>query len=382
MTAEEAKRILQQYLDDTCTAEEKALLESRWEKILAEQDWEVPAEQEALIRERLLSNIKTKLAEHTEQPASKEQPAKVRSILPLQWKIAAAAAAVLIIIIGIAYYQSQNRTQPAEMVVDIPPGGNHAMLTLANGRHILLDSAANGILPTQGAGNIIKQNDELVYMHKGQTAAGMNTLTTPKGGQYKLTLPDGTKVWLDAVSSITYPTAFTEKTRQVTLTGQAYFEVAHDAGKPFEVKAQGQTIRDIGTAFNINAYTDEPSMQITLSQGAVAVNDPKGHTAILKNPGQQIECQDGANGAITNVELNEVLAWKNGFINLTSANIATIMRQLSRWYDIDIQYQKGIPAGHITGNVPRNTNLSMVLDVLRTSGVHFTVDGRTIIVTP
>ncbi|HEV3326587.1 MAG TPA: FecR domain-containing protein, partial [Puia sp.] len=208
------------------------------------------------------------------------------------------------------------------------------------------------------------------------------TLTIPRGGQYKLILADGTKVWLDAASSITYPMAFVGKTRQVSITGEAYFEVAHNPEMPFEVKVEGQVIRDIGTAFNICAYTDEPTLKITLANGAVAVGGPGGTTIELRQPGQQAEYKDGQALPVHDADLTSVLAWKNGLFYLTSADIATVMRQVGRWYDVDIQFEKGIPAGHITGEVPRNTMLSTTLQVLRTSGVHFTTEGKTVHVVP
>ncbi|HXB08223.1 MAG TPA: FecR domain-containing protein, partial [Puia sp.] len=210
----------------------------------------------------------------------------------------------------------------------------------------------------------------------------INTLAIPRGGQYKLILADGTRVWLDAASSITYPAAFAGKTRQVSVTGQVYFEVAHRPEMPFEVKVQGQVIRDIGTAFNINAYSDEPTMKITLASGAVAVGGPGGKTVELRQPGQQAEYKDGQLQPVHSADMTAVLAWKNGLFYLTSADIATVMRQVGRWYDVEIYFEKGIPAGHITGEVPRNTMLSTALQVLGTSGVHFTTEGKTIHVMP
>jgi ferric-dicitrate binding protein FerR (iron transport regulator) len=245
------------------------------------------------------------------------------------------------------------------------------------------------MLAIQGNERVMKQNGQLDYQ-QGGTAEGdaaegnavvFNTLATPRGGEYQLVLPDGTKVWLDAASSITYPTAFAGKTRQVSISGQAYFEVVHDPNKPFEVKVQGQIIRDIGTAFDINAYTDEPTMKITLASGAVAVGG-HGNTVVLRQAGQQLDCTNTQLEPVHNADLTAVLAWKNGLFYLTSADIATVMRQVGRWYDVDIVFEKGIPAGHITGEVPRNTMLSTVLQVLQTSGVHFTTEGKTIHVMP
>jgi ferric-dicitrate binding protein FerR (iron transport regulator) len=289
------------------------------------------------------------------------------------------------------------------------------VLTLGNGKKVVLDSAGNGMLATQGNDRIMKQNGELDYRSQGgaddaganpvgsknagtkdagTTAAVFNTLTTPKGGQYKLVLPDGTRVWLDADSSITYPIAFAGKTRRVTISGQAYFDVVHNPSQPFQVDALGQTVSDIGTSFNINAYTDEPAMKITLESGAAAVGGAgagaarmgatgaPGHEIVLKQPGQQAEYSNGQLHLAPQADLKEVLAWKNGLFHLTSADIATVMRQISRWYDVEVVFEKGIPGGHITGEVPRNAMLSTTLQVLQTSGVHFRTEGKTIYVTP
>lgn len=382
--------MLQRYLDGDCTAEEKSLLETWWTDLHEEFPWEIPAGQAEAIHNRLLANIKATLAaEWPEQPGPTAPPTPLRSLTWRRYAVAAAAAAVVAIGAWLSWpkHNAPPTTDAAINTINAKPGGNHAVLTLANGKQLILDSTANGMLTTQGTEQIIKQNDQLDYRHgenpttNDNRAVAFNTLSTPKGGQYKLILPDGTRVWLDAISSITYPTAFTGKTRQVSITGQAYFEVIHDPRKPFEVNVQGQTVRDIGTAFNINAYPDEPAVRITLAAGEAAVGTAA-HEIVLKKPGEQAEYKRGHLQQTPNADLEAVLAWKNGLFYLTSADIATVMRQIGRWYDIDIQFDNGIPSGHITGEVPRNTNLSTVLKVLQTSGVHFSVQGRTIHMTP
>jgi ferric-dicitrate binding protein FerR (iron transport regulator) len=376
MTTQDAQLLLQRYLAGECTAEEKELLEAWWTELQAEFEWQVPAGQESAVHDRMLSRIKEELGEELAAP-----------VRPLHWRrYAGIAAAVLVIAAGAWFWRSQHETIPVDetpITIEAPPGGDKAVLTLGNGQQVVLDSAANGMLAIQGNNQIIKQNGQLNYQQgKGaETSVMINTLAIPKGGNYKLILADGTKVWLDAASSITYPTAFVGKTRQVSISGQAYFEVVHDATKPFEVKVQGQIIQDIGTAFNINAYPDEPTMKVTLVSGAVAVGSPSSKVD-LDRAGQQAEYKDGRPEPVHDADLTSVLAWKNGLFYLTSADIPTVMRQVGRWYDVDIQFDNGIPAGHITGEVPRNTNLSTALQVLRTSGVHFTTEGKTIHVMP
>jgi transmembrane sensor len=405
MTTQDAQLLLQRYLAGDCTAEEKELLEAWWVELQAEFEWEVPAEQEGVVHDRMLSRIKAELGNELEGTAGvqvemrtsgrqtgkgtlvEEAPVKA-PVRRLEWRrYAGVAAAVLVIAGGSWFWFSRHSAQPVDgspITIEANPGGDRAVLMLGNGQHILLDSAANGTLAIQGKDRITKQDGLLDYRRNGKeegTTVLMNTLAIPRGGQYKLILADGTKVWLDASSSITYPTAFVGKTRQVSITGEAYFEVAHDPAMPFEVKVQGQTIRDIGTAFNINAYKDEPTMKITLVNGAVAVGEP-GSVVELRQAGQQAEYKDGQPQPVHDADLTSVLAWKNGLFYLTSADIATVMRQVGRWYDVDIQFDKGIPDGHITGEIPRNTMLSTALQVLRTSGVHFTAEGKTIHVMP
>jgi ferric-dicitrate binding protein FerR (iron transport regulator) len=398
MTTQDAQRLLQRYLAGECTAEEKELLEAWWAELQEEFEWEVPAGQENAVHHRILSGIKAELRGELEVAMGERVPemeadgegprAPVRRI---EWRrYAGIAAAVLVIAAGGWLWSSRHRAQPVDdspITIEANPGGDRALLTLGNGRQVVLDSAANGMLAIQGNDRVIKQNGQLDYQRNGkgdETAENtvlMNTLAIPRGGQYKLILADGTKVWLDAASSITYPTAFVGKTRQVSISGQAYFEVVHNPNMPFEVKVQGQTIRDIGTAFNINAYEDEPTMKVTLVSGAIAVGGP-GSMVELRQAGQQAEYKDGQQTPVHDTDLTSVLAWKNGLFYLTSADIATVMRQVGRWYDVDILFEKGIPAGHITGEVPRNTMLSTALQVLRTSGIHFMVEGKTIHVMP
>jgi transmembrane sensor len=394
MTTQDAQLLLQRYLAGECTAEEKELLEAWWAELQAEFEWEVPMGQERAVHDRMLSRIKAELGGELETAASEAGAHGKGSTTPVRriaWRrYAGIAAAVLVIAAGGWLWSSRHAAQPVDdspITIKANPGGDRAVLMLGNGKRIVLDSVANGMLTIQGKDRIIKQDGQLDYQRSGkgegatESAVMINTLAIPRGGQYKLILADGTKVWLDAASSITYPTTFVGKTRQVSVTGQAYFEVVHDPNMPFEVKVQGQTIRDIGTAFNVNAYNDEPTMKITLVSGAVAVGEP-GSRIELRQAGQQAEYKDGQRQPVQDADLTSVVAWRNGLFYLTSADIATVMRQVGRWYDVDIQFEKGIPAGHITGEVPRNTMLSTALQVLRTSGVHFTTEGKTIHVLP
>jgi transmembrane sensor len=301
-----------------------------------------------------------------------------------------AAASILLVAAALALFtilkpHPEKSLSNPKIVVDIAPGGNKAILTLSNGQKIILDSAANGQLAQQGNARVQKiANGQLAYtvFPAKPTVILYNTLTTPRGGQYQLVLPDGSKVWLNAASGITYPTAFTGKERKVTITGEAYFEVVHNARMPFKVKAGNQTIEDIGTHFDINAYEDEPAMKVSLLEGSVKVVSQAGTTRSL-TPGQQaIINSTGVTRIDDKADMEEVMAWKNGQFKFASADIHAVMRQIARWYNIDLEYEKPVTETFYV-KTSRNTPLSTVLRILETTGgVHFAIDGKMIIVSP
>ncbi len=267
-------------------------------------------------------------------------------IAPLRrnwWKWAAAAVVTGLITTGAWQYFSREALPPATVSMDgrykndVPPGGNRASLQLANGDVIVLDTAADGRLAQQGGTRISKlQNGELAYKDEHSTVAAWNTLTTPRGGQYRLTLPDGTQVWLNAASALRFPTAFVAAERVVELTGEAYFEVAKDASKPFLVKATGGTdVKVTGTHFNVNAYEEEAVSTVTLLEGAVTVNQQK------LAPGEQATRQNGRI-RVTTADVDQAVAWKNGFFSFNDADIKTVMKELERWYDVKVKYEAGV----------------------------------------
>jgi len=326
-------------------------------------------------------------AEHIKQKARENLrfpgQAKVRT---LPWlRLAIAAVFIGLIATGIVLWQEkQEKPIPQAGVTvthDLAPGGDRAVLKLADGSTITLDSAHNGLLASQGSSQVMKTaNGKLVYNQDGTSQSiGFNEVETPRGGQYALTLPDGTQVWLNAQSSIRFPTAFTGATREVTVTGEAFFKVAKDKAHPFRVTAAGTTIEDLGTEFNIQAYTDESSLQATLVEGAVRVS--KGNERADLQPGQQVSVTSSI-GKISNVDTEPFTAWKDGLFEFNSADIETIMRALGRWYDVDIKYEAGKDQHTFTGQMNRNAKASEVLRVLSTSGYHFRIDGKTITVIP
>ena len=308
----------------------------------------------------------------------------------------AAAVSVAVVLTAVAYFWFQNKPRSTAPVAqttvnDVLPGGNKAVLKLSDGKTIVLDNAQNGVLARQGSASIIKENDsELIYkpFTIDQSPVTYNTLATPAGGQFQLKLPDGTRVWLNAASSITYPTAFTGTERRVTITGEGYFEVARDARKPFKVTIesgdkQPTEVEVLGTHFNINAYDDEALVKTSLLEGQVKVVSSHFNgkqTAILK-PGQQSQVDvEGKLKLKENADMEEVIAWKNGDFIFQSADIGTLMRQVARWYDITVSYPNGMPKDKFSGKIGRNVNLSQLLEILKYSEVKFELKGRTLVV--
>ncbi len=274
----------------------------------------------------------------------------------------------------------------------ILPGGNKAVLKLSNGKTIILDSAANGSLALQGNVKVVKlANGQIVYSTDGKAAseALYNTMSTPRGGQYKLTLSDGTVVWLNSSSAITYPISFTGKERNVTIEGEAYFEVAKDRSKPFHVKIKDVDVAVLGTHFNINSYEDEENLKTTLLEGSIKITNGAATTAVLK-PGQQavvalsnqLEKSYSTIEINNNVDVEQVMAWKNGFFQFNGYGIRAVMRQLERWYDINVRYEGKIAEREFAGQINRNATLSEVLSILKESNVHFKIEGRNLIITP
>lgn len=302
------------------------------------------------------------------------------------------AAAVVLITAGAAFFRIQQHARKAAAPAPVAavkqivtPGGNKAILTLSNGTTILLDSAANGMLARQGSTSVMKlSNGQLSYQGNGGAAAGeilYNTMSTPRGGQYQVTLPDGTRVWLNASSSISYPTAFPGKERKVAVKGEAYFEVAQNVQQPFKVVVNGVAVDVLGTHFNVNGYGDEAATRITLLEGSVKIS--KGLTSAMLKPGQQALVAENDHIQFNNgVDVEEAIAWKNGLFWFNGVDLPGIMRQLSRWYDIEVEYEGVIPPRHFTGHVFRDLSLTEVLKILELSHVHFRLEGRKLIVTP
>lgn len=306
-------------------------------------------------------------------------------------------AAAVLVLLGMGLYiwishKSHNKPalQPYQ-IVDIPAGGNKATLTLSDGSVIVLDSAANGTLVRQGASDVIKRaNGALEYIQQNIIAEKplFNTITTPKGGQFQLTLPDGTKVWLNAASSIEYPVAFSGKERKVTITGEAYFDVTKNAHQPFQVQINNETlIHVLGTQFNVNSYTNETGIKTTLVEGSIkiiqkAFYQKKIVSDLTLLPGQQavIAYADQRLKMMDNADVQKVLAWKNGSFNFQDMHFPEVARQLERWYDIEVVYENKVPAIQFKGDMDRGVNLSDILRLFEAWGIKAKVEGRKLLI--
>ncbi|MGN7722088.1 FecR family protein [Chitinophaga sp. 22620] len=349
------ERQLQELLDDPlylAQFEEMVLGSLEAEKYLQETD-------EAVFR-RIYSRIEMGI-----QP----QP-RIRRLKPY---LAAAAAVLLLMLSGGLYFLLDKKVEVPEtaQVADVQPGGSKAVLTLADGSTITVDSSARQI--SQHGGAITQQNGRLQYAANAAAGNAYNTLATPPGGQYRLRLPDGTEVWLNAASSIRFPVTFSKNERKVELTGEAYFEVAQNASAPFTVSVNKQTeVLVLGTAFNVNAYTDEHNVTTTLLSGKVKVT--AGNEGVQLSPGQQAVSTGGRLEVSRDVDVDKVVAWKNGLFNFQDASLAEVMRQLSRWYNIAIVYENGIPDMEFYGKMQRDMPLSAMLKMLERAGVEFRLE--------
>ncbi len=311
----------------------------------------------------------------------------------------AVVASILILLTAGGYFMSLNKSNlssriakikqvPGKSGQDVAPGGNKAILTLADGSTIDLDSAKNGTLTTQGNIKIIKSKDgELLYNvdQENSAIADYNTISTPRGGMYEIVLSDGSKVWLNAASSLKFPASFTGKIRNVTLTGEGYFEVAKNASKPFHVKVNDMTVEVLGTHFNVNAYNDENSVATTLLEGSVKIKKEvianSASQTVLLEPGEQADlAKNGSLKINHHANIQEVIAWKDDNFEFNNTSVTDIMRQISRWYDVEVDYRGPIPAYRLTGKISRNVNLSQLIDMLQYAGVNMKIENKKIII--
>lgn len=336
----------------------------------------------------LYTKIKTNAAVEELELQTKTKPVhRLRVIWPV------ATAALLLLMVGIYYWNqpSTSTTAPTKIVAvaaetDVAPGGNRAILTLEDGSELVLDEHVKGELARQQQARIVQlDSGKLEYQAVAKNTIDhitYNTLSTPRGGQFQLQLPDGTQVWLNAASSIRYPTAFTVNERRVSITGEVYFEVKSNTQWPFVVKADnGTEIEVVGTHFNVNAYHDEPALKATLLEGAVNIKYQQ--KSLRLQPGQQAKV-DAAMELVPNPNLVRTMAWKNGAFYFEGLSLKEVMRQLSRWYNIEVEFEEGVPDISFGGKIGRDVSLAKLLQFFKGSGVHFRIDnnGKKLVVLP
>jgi transmembrane sensor len=386
ITKEEFLALYEKYMSGQCTADEKKLLDTyRDEMTLAEEGWDDDLVKEEDVRTRIWQ----RLNDHR-----KIVQLPSRKVAKYRW-LQVAAVFVAVLFAGIFFIQRKKNHETGTVKLTnkeqktILPGGNKAYLTLANGSRIVLDDAQTGKLATRPGVTVSKTGNGMLVYHftnsNNNTAAAttpeFNTITTPRGGQYQVVLEDGTRVWLNAASSIKFPQAFTGVTREVELTGEAYFEVAKNKAKPFIVQANGTKVQVFGTHFNINAYGDNNNVTTTLLEGSVRMSS--GSSAVMLAPGQQGDAAtNGASIKVSPADIQQTMAWKNGLFIFHDLNITEVMKQVGRWYDVDVEYRDDeVKNNEFGGTISKYKNINELLDVMvLTRSIHYKIEGRRVII--
>jgi len=385
----DAHKLLEKYKAGNCTEKEKAIVESWYMELQSEEHTPAPK-----IVTRTKEEVWAALSASTGKPVQKIWYTQLPGVL--KW----AAVLFIVVSVGIVYLNVRDNDHSSKHNFsknnDVIPGGNKAFLTLADGRKISLTDAANGELVKQ-EGLVIKKTAEgqLVYTLAEAAPGGdngapsFNTIETPKGGKYQINLPDGTRVWLNAASSLRYPTQF-KGTRTVELSGEGYFEVAKlkdntDKRIPFVVKSRGQEVEVLGTHFNINSYSDEADVKTTLVEGAVKVikdrqQGSEMRNAVILKPGEQSQLTEKSLN-VKYVDAEAVLAWKDGDFLFDGEDLKSIMRKVSRWYDVEVTYKGEFDNLKFGGLISRSKNISSVLGIMESTGrIHFVIEGKRVTV--
>ncbi|MCC8426487.1 FecR family protein [Mucilaginibacter sp. UR6-11] len=370
------RQMLIRYRKGIASVEEIKLLESFYDLFDVNDDLITDDNEEMFwdLQQRMKYNLNARITKETIRP---------NRFIYRRLLLRLSAAAALFLLIGGSIWVFRKPIDRAAFDLkaknSIRPGGNRATLQLANGSKIDLSTANNGVIAKQ-AGIFIHKNAQglIVYTlganHKIHGLTGQNTISTPKGGQYQVVLPDGTQVTLNAASSITYPVVFNGGERLVRLTGEAYFEVAKDRLHPFKVNSGSQTVTVLGTHFNINAYDNEATVKTTLLEGLVDVTAGSAETKIT--PGQQTILNADGQLSKKSVDIDKEVAWKNGLFSFAGDDLKTIMRQVARWYDVDVSYNGNLPDEKFYGEITRSSRLADVLRIMELNNVHFDINGR------
>ncbi|HQS51741.1 MAG: hypothetical protein B7X86_03840 [Sphingobacteriales bacterium 17-39-43] len=390
MPKEEVQQLVEKYLQGTASKEEEEkLLQWYWRESSLESEWELNSSQS---ENELKSMIYAKIIEHDETDNNQLSKSKINFS-----RLGAPLLFTVIVILSAYFYSARVQKESTDKIIasveqnDILPGGSKAILTLADGRKIELDESENGILVNQGGIKVHKNSDGIIeytfskqkrntIVASDEAEPVYNTIETPVGGKYQLNLADGTKVWLNSSSSLRFPIFFSEDNREVELKGEAYFEVSKDFKRKFSVRSGIQTVEVLGTQFNINAYSDEKSIKTTLFEGEIRVIDLKTNDSKLLKPGEQSNVDQSIQ--IKRIDTQAEIAWKEGYFYFKKADIETVMRQLGRWYGVTARYEANLPEHHFSGAISNNLTLLEVLEILEKSDIHFSLDGKEVIVMP
>jgi hypothetical protein len=374
--------LLEKYLAGKSTGKEEALLDEYYKRLEEMSDVSLSDEQEHALKVSIMEKISARIDSPNEQS---------KQTLKRSYRIWYAAASILIMVAVGSYFIRKD--QKAEMVSKVPgttkqdirPGSNKAVLTLSSGAQIVLTEPHAGILAREGDAQIIKkENGELVYNLGDKTSAHnakpvYNTITVPRGGQYQFVLSDGSKVLLNAASSLTYPAEFNGRYRNVELKGEGYFEVTKNTSMPFIVKANNVEVHVLGTHFNISAYPDDANMTTTLIEGAVSMN--KGKQTKLLAPGQQgISAYTNSEISVQPANIEQTMGWVKGNFVFKDLNIKEVMKIASRWYDIEVEYRGNVQSKKFGGTTSRFSNITELLDYMKiTGGINYKIEGRRVI---
>ncbi len=384
------KELLARYLHGQLTSEEVGRLMT----YIQEDEAVLPEEITALLTGQRESGTGDPVQEELlfSRIMSMDQELSRKPVYRRMWWAAAAGILVLLGAAGYFWHQQNSPVSPKHPTVavsepdtKIPAGSKGAILTLSNGENIALDSTGSGTIAIQNGVKVALDNGQLQYQPDSVTTSIVfNTLSTPRGREFRIVLPDGSKAWLNSASSIKYPAAFSGKERSVEITGEVYFEIASDANMPFRVKVNRETTIDVlGTHFNINAYPDEKNIAATLAEGAIRFNLNEESTIL--SPGQQARVPNQSAGkkhihVTANADVAQVLAWKDGLFDFNHMPFDQVMRQLSRWYDIDVTYESAIPDIDFEGTLGRDVSLSKILFFLGKVGVQYRLEGRRLVI--
>ena len=366
MSENRIEELAHKYRQGTLTEAEQAEFDGWYASHQDEELHHSQADQPEALKQRLYLPLQKAM----------RQPVRLRRLK----RIAFAASVLLVVGLSVGiYYGKKEITYKNEIV----PGHEGATLTLSNGKQIKLEGTSNGELAKEAGVSITKTaNGQLVYEinERGEAANAVNTLSTTNGETYQVRLPDGSAVWLNATSSLTYAANFSgQEKREVKLAGEAYFEVAKDPHHPFIIRTNNEEVEVLGTHFNVNSYADEPAPKTTLLEGAIRVT--AGNSFKILQPGEQVTLKDNKL-FVSEANTEEAVAWKNGYFRFNQEKISSIMRKLSRWYDIEVEYDGPVPDDELSGTLSRSTNINKVLNALEYyNTVHFKIEGKKVIVT-